>query len=310
MATFSEQYLAALVANAAYVDFSGLNPTTSTPLSDLLLIDKLRRERFSQKEAEAFEKKFEVVAVYSDGLTSGFQGIALRERALADGEPAGFGRTPGRIWVAFRGTEEGLGAVLDMRANLQLILSRARVQRASLKDFIESLETSVASGGYGLLTGSTKVNFAGHSLGGHLAQLATMEYPQYLYHTYTFNTANVGGLLTGLLGIVGVPLASAAARSARMSRTPCHRPSDIHRPCADSALVQPIGQRSADAANRCVDGQCPHHELVHHHGQPDRFRGNCRWRCHDRCENQCTDCGWGVRVPERRRHASAARDDG
>lgn len=181
MASFSEQYLAALVANAAYVNFAGLNPTHSLPLDELQLRNRLiDKGRYSDKEAEDFAKKFEVVAVYSDGLTTGFQGIALRERDLNAGEPAGFGRTPGRIWIAFRGTETSLtGTLQDLAADVQLTLGLAIDQLGSLEKFMAKLAAPVASGGYGLLSAGTQVNFAGHSLGGHLAQMAALKYPQY-----------------------------------------------------------------------------------------------------------------------------------
>lgn len=143
MTSIFEQYYGNLLADAAYVDFGLVGPGQQVSGVDLERALTLS-ERFTPQQAKAFAERFDVVATADIGS---FQAVTFRERPIAAeprdgllGETAGFGREPGRLWVACRGTEPPFSEPADLLwADVWLTLTgNAAGQDAAAATFFES----------------------------------------------------------------------------------------------------------------------------------------------------------------------------
>ena len=56
----------------------------------------------------------------------------------------------------------------------------------------------------GLITGSESITVTGHSLGGFLAQLFTVDHSDIVTNTYTYNAPGIGGYLSQLGELFGI----------------------------------------------------------------------------------------------------------
>jgi hypothetical protein len=186
MSTFQEQYDAALLAHAAYLNFPGVSTPGSGAITGsflkaiLIAVDEHGTVRFTEEQADYFVSRFKVVAFRDSGDTS-FQAAVFQDLAPS-------GPDAGRLTIAFRGTEDRADVGQDLALAL---LGAAITQEKDSEEFLADLR-STGTGGFGLITAGMQVNFAGHSLGGHLAYHAEQFGGVSLNTAYTFNTAGNG----------------------------------------------------------------------------------------------------------------------
>jgi Ca2+-binding RTX toxin-like protein len=91
----------------------------------------------------------------------------------------------------------------DLWADLQLGTGDIVDQYDVLKTYFDALKTS------GVITGADNVVVAGHSLGGFLAQVLTVDRAGDIDHTYTYNAPGIGGVSLDIFGSTGsVPVSS------------------------------------------------------------------------------------------------------
>ncbi|MFO1347507.1 MAG: hypothetical protein U1F12_02845 [Pseudomonadales bacterium] len=160
-------------------------------------------------ESEYYQKSLLAEAAYAelnDGLTSD-QTAKLKESGLSDDQIAEFLQTwtnvnsyhsllmglrvnvfsnpeTHEVCIAIAGTNSPLDIIIP---DSEIALGLKNSQYPGLSDFYESLIQD------GVITGSDHITAAGHSLGGFLAQLLTLEYAD-ISETYTYNSPGFGGI--------------------------------------------------------------------------------------------------------------------
>lgn len=184
MSTMVQQFDAALLADAAYLNFP-LSP--GEVLSGQFLINALRvpqggTPRLTLAQAQYIADHYDLVAVEPDGVGD-FQAVVFKDKRVADGQP-------GQFVLAIRGSA---GAQDFLSADVQLsLVGRALSQNYAMYGFISRLRTPVSEGGYGLFTDMPQLDVTGHSLGGHLVQRLAAEHPEWINQGFTFNGARLG----------------------------------------------------------------------------------------------------------------------
>ena len=130
------------------------------------------------QQAIDFSNTYKIIDQFTDTL-SGFSATVFQNRETQE------------YTFAIRGTEDIidiwyadiLGIALDGSAQAQINAMNAYFGR---------LITPVEFGGQGLLDQDVVVNVAGHSLGGHLSTVFTLQWYNHVNHAYTYNGAGTG----------------------------------------------------------------------------------------------------------------------
>ncbi len=138
----------------------------------------------SQVQAIAFANKYTVIEQYTDSF-SGVSATAFRDAA-------------GQQYLAIRGTQTDTGFLEDGITDIGIFLGLNGVsQYQRLETFYQSL---VAKGD--IQPGNLIVT--GHSLGGLLAQILSVDHSNDVSQTMTFNAPGVGGVGAQILDLVGI----------------------------------------------------------------------------------------------------------
>ena len=191
MATITQYFGQAQLSLAAYAldlqpGMSGSNQTTA-------YIDKLRVAGMSAAQATAFASTYTVVDQYTDTL-SGFSATVFDKDGVK--------------YLAIRGTDpNNSGFIMDAIADIGVFEGLNGVQQyQQLKTYYQSLLASSK-------ISSTGLAITGHSIGGLLAQMLSVDYPTAIAQTTTFNAPGVGGIGAEILQLAGllpgnIPLAN------------------------------------------------------------------------------------------------------
>lgn len=150
-------------------------------------IDALKKEGFSQDQAEQFLDKYKIFDVLNDPI-SGANAVIFAEK-LPDG-------STGQKTLAIRGTE--LTDIGDIHADQELAVLglTSKGQYSAIKNFYDNAVTT------GVIATGESVNVTGHSLGGFLATCFTLLNQSAVDHAYTYNSPGIFGavfqVLTGM----------------------------------------------------------------------------------------------------------------
>ena len=180
----SKTYIAALLADAAYVELFG-GSTKDLP-------GLLANRYFTKAQIQYYLDNFQ--AIFGANELSGLDAFVITDPS---------GGTTG----AFRGTEYNFGSSGDALSSLMDILNDGslavglqfladffRIGQASSVDRFLKNAGLITDDGQVVAAYKGQVTFAGHSLGGHLALLAAYKYPELVKEVYTFNGAGIAPL--------------------------------------------------------------------------------------------------------------------
>ncbi len=142
--------------------------------------EALKNEGFSDVQATAFVSTYSVAKVFSDPATN-FSATLFQKRGSAE-----------KI-LAIRGTESWQDIMIS---DLQIGLFGLANQYQSLRNFLPQIIAQIPP--------SDTLTVAGHSLGGFLAQIFTLDNQNLVSGTYTTNTPGLGGILFNPLGLFGI----------------------------------------------------------------------------------------------------------
>ncbi|WP_027708943.1 DUF6792 domain-containing protein [Zooshikella ganghwensis] len=180
-------YQAALLADAAYINIKDedLNEDRSIKSERRETANKFIEARgFTKEQLESFAKRYTIKHIQLN-TTTGFAGTVFIDTEN-DNQPI----------VVFRGTEplSDLGADLVQDIFVAFGLSDTFTvgnlfQKGVVNKFLKDAE--LINDDEEIIT-NKKVKIVGHSLGGHLATLASFKYPTMVDETYTFNGAGLG----------------------------------------------------------------------------------------------------------------------
>lgn len=155
-------YQQSVFALAAYVDWSAGAPSP---------VSQLRQAGLSEEQANKFLADYTIVpnGYYTDA--SGFSSTLFQDAA-------------GNKFLAIRGTEPTSGADLGADAFLAFT-GDAKIQLPGLTNALLQfgLLSQDVSGNVSVTPDGQNVTLTGHSLGGHLATIATLKYPGLGGHT-------------------------------------------------------------------------------------------------------------------------------
>lgn len=140
----------------------------------------LKNEGFSDIQATTFVNTYSIVKVFNDPSTS-FSATLFQKRGSTE-----------KI-LAIRGTESWQDIVIS---DLQIGLFGLTNQYQSLRNFLPQILSQIQLG--------ETLTVTGHSLGGFLAQVFTLENQGLVSHAFTTNTPGLGGMLFNPLGSFGV----------------------------------------------------------------------------------------------------------
>lgn len=191
--TVENVYQNSLLADAAYIDLVvGDDVDTNGKILDKAA-EKFYQRGFTLDQFEAFQSKYKIYKPAGGELAhqqNTLDGFAVTIFEDID---------TGKLTVAFRGTEpvgelppDGLPLVdliQDVLLGLGFSSTLAQVmQTGRIDSFLEDAGLVDRDGNVNpAFVG--KVDFAGHSLGGHLTLMAAYYYPDLLDHAYTYNGA-------------------------------------------------------------------------------------------------------------------------
>jgi Ca2+-binding RTX toxin-like protein len=195
MNNYEMLYQNALLADAAYIDFSQYNISGG-------VLDKnngpLRKEfldrGFTDQQIDDFFVRYEIKH-YQPNNSSGFSATAFVDKKVE----------PNKITVSFRGTEppnledtSSFGNFFaDLKQDLLLAKGVSELNPFSQDNYIEAFlyELEVIDGSGSVLSGYEQgINIVGHSLGGYLAAMAAVDNPELIDQVYTYNGAGLTGL--------------------------------------------------------------------------------------------------------------------
>ncbi|MEW8009676.1 MAG: calcium-binding protein [Candidatus Thiodiazotropha sp.] len=222
-----DSYNFAVLSDASYSNFEDIDTTDTDDIRDALIA-----RGFSQTQATDFIHHWRI-ADHQPDTSSGFS-ATLFER-LGDG-----GVGTGEYALAMRGTlgvvdisedlygVAGQGIAREQAADLYRYYRRLTtpsgasveytIQEILMLTALESgsfspLTTSVAylevlartslDTGLGELGTNARIDITGHSLGGHLAMLFSVMFPEAVNHVYTYNGAGLGGIGAEILDLAG-----------------------------------------------------------------------------------------------------------
>ncbi|MCU7850517.1 MAG: hypothetical protein KZQ89_21605 [Candidatus Thiodiazotropha sp. (ex Lucinoma kastoroae)] len=227
----NEFYQQATISEASYSDFRVARLSDGSYDADLVK-SELIGDGFTEIQATDFIRHWRV-ADHQPDTTSGFS-ATLFER-LGDG-----GSRTGEYTLAMRGTM-GLtdigedifslsvqGIAREQAVDMYRYYRRLTTQEGASVEYSTSeilMLTALESGtfsplttaaaylevlartsfdtGLGKLDSNTAVDITGHSLGGHLAMLFTVMFPDVIDQVYTYNGAGLGGMGAELLDLAG-----------------------------------------------------------------------------------------------------------
>ena len=188
MNSYEMLYQSALMADAAYIDFSQYN------ISSVMLREKFLERGFTEQQVDDFFVRYEIKH-YQPNNSSGFSAIAFVDKTTE----------PKKITVAFRGTEppdpensssfENFFA--DLKQDLLLAAGISELNPFSQDNYIEAFlyELDVVDASGDVLSGyEQSINIVGHSLGGYLTAMAAVDNPELIDQVYTYNGAGLTGL--------------------------------------------------------------------------------------------------------------------
>ena len=198
MSTIQDMLMAALMADAAYVEVPDVVPGTGGLSGDDLTRELQNGGRLTETEAELISSQYDLVAsTMASGV--GFQALVFQKHG-ASGQP-------GEFVLAIRGTELTWA---DVAADIALeLVAAAGGQDGALLQFVDRLARPLAQGGYGLALPAGSLDATGHSLGGHLVQALVSAQPSLIHAGYTFNGAGLGLNLTNPAANVALALQAA-----------------------------------------------------------------------------------------------------
>ena len=171
-------YQGALLADAAYIDFSELYDLVTGQIIDsstVRVLDEFQKRGFTIEQFVIFTDRYEVVDYIQDS-GSGFSATLFRDTEDND-----------KITLSFRGTEPTDGGDLWQDLLLFLGLSENSPQTGSIAEAMEGWINS------GIINTESEVNVVGHSLGGHLALIMVAKYSDFVGNVTTFNGAGLQG---------------------------------------------------------------------------------------------------------------------
>ena len=145
---------------------------------------------FSNKQLEQFNNRYTVKYQYAENIT-GFGATLFWDNKLK------------QHVLAIRGTEPTTFKDILNDAFLG-VTGKAYEQEVALEAFYRRVTTSKADGGLGLLGVNEKINLAGHSLGGFLAQVFTSKHQNIVNHTYTYNAPGIDGIWGNIKKLFGL----------------------------------------------------------------------------------------------------------
>ncbi|MBI4002641.1 MAG: hypothetical protein HY348_12770, partial [Nitrospira defluvii] len=142
--------------------------------------EALKTRGFSDIQATAFVNMYSVVKVFNDPTTN-FSATLFQKRGSTE-----------KI-LAIRGTESWQDLVIS---DLQIGLFGLTNQYQTLRNFLPQIISQIQPG--------DTLTVTGHSLGGFLAQVFTLDNQNLVSQAYTTNTPGLGGVLFNPLGLFGV----------------------------------------------------------------------------------------------------------
>lgn len=189
MRNYETLYQNALMADAAYIDFSQYSMSSGGALRAEFL-----KRGFTAQQVDDFFVRYEVKH-YQPNNSSGFSAIAFVDKATE----------PKKITVAFRGTEPPDSAnfssfenfFADLKQDLLLARGVSELNPFSQDNYIEAFlyELRVVDASGDVLSGyEQSINIVGHSLGGYLTAMAAVDNPDLIDQAYTFNGAGLAGI--------------------------------------------------------------------------------------------------------------------
>lgn len=181
MASIEKQFWGSLLSQAAYGDFSDVDTNQDGVYDETRLILEVITKSgtgepdFTQKQAELFLSRFDLVKAFDDPGT-GFRAALFLDKITNE------------FTLAIAGTNayEFLGDVIFADLVGLAATGSASDQISAMFSFYDELLTT------GILHTDLRINVVGHSLGGHLATIFSIYRPLAVNQVYTYNAAGTG----------------------------------------------------------------------------------------------------------------------